>query len=126
MKRAKEPKTVLVVEDSSTIRKLTALALKVKGFKVLTASDGMEAIELMTTNPVDLLITDLNMPNIDGFELIRLVRENPDFSSIPIIILSSEDSNENIERGMKLGANSYLTKPFVADTIQAEVLKYIE
>ncbi len=102
-----------------------SLALRAKGHKVVTAADGMEALELLVSSDVDLLVTDLNMPNMDGYELIRAVRENPSYSALPVIILSSEDGEEDIRRGMELGANSYLVKPFVPQKIQEEVSKFI-
>ncbi len=118
-------KVALVADDSSTIRKLISLTLKSRGTKVVTASDGMEALELLPTLDVDLIITDLNMPNIDGYEFIRIVRENDYYQDVPIIILSSEKETEDIERGIAAGANSYLVKPFVPEKLQSEVEKYL-
>ena len=118
-------KTILIADDSSTIRKLISLALVSQGYGVITANDGMEALEILAYSDVDLLITDLNMPNIDGYELIKAVRENELFASLPIIILSSEKDSEDIEKGLAIGANSYLVKPFVADKIQNEVNKFL-
>ncbi|HHL73281.1 MAG TPA: response regulator [Bacteroidetes bacterium] len=118
-------KVALVADDSSTIRKLISLTLKSRGTKVVTASDGMEALELLPTLDVDLIITDLNMPNIDGYEFIRIVRENDYYQDVPIIILSSEKEKEDIERGIAAGANSYLVKPFVPEKLQSEVEKYL-
>lgn len=118
-------KTILAVDDSASVRKLISLSLKLQGFRVLTSSDGMEALEVLPSEKVDLLITDLNMPNIDGFELIRVVRNTPEYNDLPIIILSSMASNEDITKGIDLGANSYLVKPFHKKRIQYEVAKYL-
>ncbi|RME00947.1 MAG: response regulator [Calditrichaeota bacterium] len=118
-------KTILVADDSSTIRKLLSLTLKSNGYHVISASDGMEALEILTASKIDLLITDLNMPNIDGYELVRSVRENEIYQSIPIIILSSENESEDIQKGLQVGANSYLVKPFIPGKIQEEVEKYL-
>ncbi|MGB9913626.1 MAG: response regulator, partial [Candidatus Kapaibacteriota bacterium] len=115
------PKTILVAEDSETIRRFIAMALKLAGFEVITAVDGMEALEKLPFHKVDLIVTDLNMPNLDGFELIKTVRENPDLKDLPIIILSSLGKEEDIKRGFEVGANSYLIKPFNAKRIQYEI-----
>ncbi len=118
-------KVILIADDSPTIRKFVAFSLTMQGFEVIAACDGMEAIELLPQKKVDLLITDLNMPNLDGFELIKAVRNNDDYKDIPIIILSSLAGSEEIERGMSCGANSYLVKPFDPKRIRYEVAKYL-
>ncbi len=116
---------ILIADDSPTIRKFVSLSLKMQGFEVLTASDGMEAVELLPSHKIDLVITDLNMPNLDGFELIKSVRESFQHREIPIIILSSLSGAKEIEMGIKSGANSYLVKPFDPKRIQYEVSKYL-
>ena len=118
-------RTVLIADDSSTIRKLVTFALKAMGLKVVAVEDGMAALETLPNLSIDLIITDLNMPNVDGYQFISTVRENEEYESIPIIILSSEGQDADIERGIQVGANSYLVKPFVAKRIQYEVAKYL-
>ena len=118
-------KVILVADDSPTIRKFVTFSLAAKGFKIISATDGMEALEKLPNNNIDLIITDLNMPNIDGFELIQTVRDNDAYEDIPIIILSSLGSEKDIERGLSIGANSYLVKPFDPKKINYEVSKYI-
>ena len=118
-------KVILIADDSPTIRKFVAFSLTMQGFEVVSAKDGMEAIEHLPAQKVDLIITDLNMPNLDGFELIRSIRKNEDYYEIPIIILSSLSGSEEIEKGMSCGANSYLVKPFDPKRIQYEVAKYL-
>jgi two-component system, chemotaxis family, chemotaxis protein CheY len=119
--------TILVVDDSPTIVKFVSFSLKNQGFNVLTACDGMDAIEKISTNPapVDLVITDLNMPNVDGYEFITTLRRNSRYTKIPIIILSSEEEEEDKRRGMEAGANSYLVKPFKSSILLREVSKYL-
>lgn len=102
-----------------------SLALKAGGYRVISAVDGMDALEILPNEKVDLVITDLNMPNVDGFELVRTIRQNVMYSSLPIIILSSLADAENVEQGLKIGANSYIIKPFNMKKIQDEVSKYI-
>ncbi len=118
-------KMILIADDSPTIRKFVSFSLKMQGYEVVAASDGMEAVEKLPQDNFELIITDLNMPNMDGFELIRVIRENPNYKETPIIILSSLSESEDIERGMGLGANSYLVKPFDPKRIQYEVAKYL-
>ncbi|MBM2817008.1 MAG: response regulator receiver protein [Ignavibacteria bacterium] len=119
-------KTILLADDSASIRKFVSLALKLKGYKVVQAVDGMDAYEKLGLEQIDILITDLNMPNMDGLKLIKTIRENPGFQSLPIIILSSLVKDKDIETGMASGANSYLIKPFNQKRIQYEVAKYLE
>lgn len=118
-------KVVLIVDDSSTLRKFVSFSLKMQNFDVLAAEDGMEALEQMSQRHVDLAIVDLNMPNMDGFELIRNIRSSQDYADLPIIILSSERSEESIEKGKALGANSYIVKPFDAKMVQYQVAKFL-
>ncbi len=118
-------RVILVADDSPTIRKFVSFSLMSQGFEIVVASDGMEALEKLPSGKIDLIITDLNMPNVDGFELIKTIRENDEFKEIPIIILSSLGSDEDIEKGIKIGANSYLIKPFDPNRIKYEVSKYL-
>ena len=120
--------TILVVDDSATVVKFVSLSLKSKGYNIVTACDGMDAIEKISNaeEPVDLVITDLNMPNLDGYGLIETLRQNSDHQSTPIIILSSEEDDEDQQRGMEVGANSYLVKPFKPTSLLLEVVKYLK
>jgi len=116
---------ILVAEDSPTVRKLVTLALKTQGFRVVQAQDGMDALEKLARYEVDLIITDLNMPNMDGYSLIQAIRENEHLKDVPIIVLSSEAKEEDKQRAFALGADSYLVKPFNARRVQFEVAKFI-
>ena len=118
-------KVILVADDSPSIRKFVSFALAMKGFEIISAADGMEALEKLPNHKVNLVITDLNMPNVDGFELIKSIRSNEEFKDIPIIILSSLGGSEEIQKGMNFGANSYLIKPFDPKRIAYEVAKYL-
>ena len=84
-----ETKSVLVVDDSSTVRKFVSVSLEMQGFTVTPACDGMDALEKLPTKKYDLIITDLNMPNMDGFELIKALRDNEEYRELPVIILTS-------------------------------------
>jgi two-component system chemotaxis response regulator CheY len=118
-------RVILAVDDSATVRKFVSVALTMQGFTVTSACDGMDALEKLPGQKVDLLITDLNMPNMDGFELIKALRENPEYGSLPVIILTSLSDEISKERGSGLGVNSYLVKPFSIEKIQYEVSKYL-
>jgi two-component system chemotaxis response regulator CheY len=105
-------KHVLVVDDSKTIRNLVAFVLKSEGFKVTTAEDGLDAIEkLYNIEAVDLIVTDVNMPRMDGFTFIKNIRAQDEYKDIPIIVLSTEGQEDDIQTGISLGANLYMVKP---------------
>jgi two-component system, chemotaxis family, chemotaxis protein CheY len=116
---------ILIVDDSATVRKFVAVSLGMQGFNVVAACDGMDALEKMPQSNFDLIITDLNMPNMDGFGLIKALRENDQYKSLPIIILTSLTDQGSKDLGVELGASSYLIKPFSLEKIQYEVTKYI-
>jgi len=118
-------KTILIAEDSTSVRNFITLALKIKGYNIIAAEDGMDALEKLPKQHVDLLVTDLNMPNIDGYQLIKTVRADVEYAELPIVILSSLSNDEDIAKGLGVGANSYLVKPFNTKRIQYEVLKYL-
>ncbi len=119
--------TILVVDDSPTVVKFVTLSLKSKGYNIVTACDGMDAIEKLSAadSEVDLVITDLNMPNLDGYALIETLRQNHHHEGTPIIILSSEEEEDDRQRGLDVGANAYLVKPFKPASLLAEVGKLL-
>jgi len=119
------PKKILVAEDSSSVRKFISFALKLDGYDVIAAVDGMDALEQIPKHKIDMLITDLNMPNIDGIRLIKTIRQDSEYKELPIIILSSLSTEDDIKGGLEAGANSYLIKPFNAKRIQYEISKYL-
>ena len=97
-------KHIMVVDDSKTIRNLVAFVLKGEGFKVSTAEDGLDAIEkLYSLDPVDLIVSDVNMPRMDGFTFIKTIRAQEAYKDIPIIVLSTEGQEKDIQTGMSLG-----------------------
>lgn len=119
-------KTILIVEDSSTTRALIRAVIEELGeFETVEASSGFEALKMLPLQEYDLIITDINMPDINGLELINFVRNNPRYVSIPIIIVSTERSEEDKKRGMALGATAYVTKPFKSLELQEIIKKTI-
>ena len=119
---------ILVVDDSPTVVKFVSFSLKKYGYEIITACDGMDALEKMSylSDEVSMVITDLNMPNLDGYGLIEALRQNPQYVDTPIIILSSEDGEDDRERGIEVGASSYLVKPFRAAVLHKEVSQYLK
>jgi two-component system, chemotaxis family, chemotaxis protein CheY len=119
-------KTILIVEDSSTTRALIRAVIDELGdFDTVEATTGFEALKMLPQQEYDLIITDINMPDINGLELIHFVRSNARYSSVPIIIVSTERSEEDKKRGMALGATSYVTKPFKSPELQEAIRKII-
>ncbi|MDA8431899.1 MAG: response regulator [Nitrospiraceae bacterium] len=119
-------KTILIVEDSATTRSLIRAVIDEIGeFDTVEASSGFEALKMLPQQDYDLIITDINMPDINGLELISFVRSNPRFSHLPIVIVSTERSEEDKKRGMALGATAYVTKPFKSFELQEIIKKTI-
>ena len=102
----------LVVEDSPTMRQLITFALKrIPGSKVVEANDGIDALKKLSTQKFDMILTDINMPIMDGLKLVSMVRNDPVHKAIPIIIITTEGADEDRKRGLALGANAYIAKP---------------
>ncbi|MHB1011868.1 MAG: response regulator [Desulfobacteria bacterium] len=108
---------ILVVDDDRTTRKLLSLYLKGNGFDVVTAENGLDAIEKLGGETVNLVVTDLNMPYMDGIEFIRTMKTNPDTGHIPALMITTEDDDEERRRAAGAGADGYLIKPVTADVI---------
>ena len=107
-----ENATFLVVEDSPTMRQLISFSLKrFKNAKIIEAVDGVDALKKLSGERIDLILTDINMPVMDGLKLVSLVRQNAQLKEIPIIIITTEGAEEDRERGLALGANAYISKP---------------
>ncbi len=107
--------TALVVEDSPTMRQLIVFALKrLPALKVIEADDGVDALKKLQSSKFDILITDINMPIMDGLKLVSLVRKDETHKEIPIIIITTEGAQEDRQRALALGANAYITKPIQA------------
>ncbi len=108
----------LVVEDSPTMRQLIVFALRrLKNLKVIEADDGVAALKQLQTTQFDILITDINMPVMDGLKLVSMVRKDTNHKEIPIIIITTEGAEEDRQRALSLGANAYITKPIQAPQV---------
>jgi len=119
-------KTILIVEDSATTRALIRAVIDELGdFETVEASSGFEALKMLPLQEYDLIITDINMPDINGLELISFMRNNPRYNHLPIVIVSTERSDEDKKRGMALGATAYVAKPFKSFELQDIIRKTI-
>ncbi len=120
-------KNVLIVEDSKAIRSMMRVSLEeAGGFFAVEAGNGFEALKTLPTRRFDLIITDINMPDINGLELIGFVKSNPSYREIPLIIVSTEKSDEDKKRGMALGACGYVVKPFTKEELMAAAKSALE
>jgi two-component system, chemotaxis family, chemotaxis protein CheY len=117
---------VLVVEDSGPMRSLITAALEeYLGVDVYEAENGFAALKLITDNQFKVIITDINMPDINGLELIVFLRQHPNFKNVPILIISTEAGEEDRRRGLEIGANGYLVKPFTEGQLVDTVQKFL-
>ncbi|MDG5469906.1 response regulator [Deltaproteobacteria bacterium IMCC39524] len=105
-------KCILIVDDSETVRQVLKLALGNAGYQVVEAEDGFDALTKLSGAQIDMLITDLNMPNMDGLELIKKVREEGKHRFTPIVMLTTESSEEKKKAGREAGASGWIVKPF--------------
>ena len=117
-------KRILVVEDSRTQRVIICKMLKQKGYDIVEAADGYEALGQLDKEMPDLILLDIIMPGIDGYKVMSLIKEKPEMKNIPIILLTSKDSFIDKVRGKVSGTNEYLTKPFVYEELIAKIEKY--
>lgn len=117
-------KIILTVDDSASVRQMVKFTLSDAGYGVVEAVDGKDAL-LKMTNQVNMVITDLNMPNLDGIGLIRLIRANPAYKGIPIIMLTTESQESHKQAGKAAGATGWIVKPFTKQQMLAVVKKVI-
>lgn len=115
-------KHILIVDDSKTIRNLVAFIMKKEGFKVTMAEDGLDGLEkLYSADHIDLIVSDINMPRMDGFTFIKTVREQEAYRDVPIVVLSTEGKEQDIQTGIQLGANLYMVKPAQPDKMMKNI-----
>jgi len=127
MNGEKKEYKVLIVEDSPTMRQLLSFILKrIKDVNVVEAKDGVDALKKMSVNKFDLVITDINMPIMDGLKLVNLIRKDDIHKNVPIIIVTTEGGQEDKERAMALGANAYITKPIQSAHLIEVIKQYLK
>ena len=118
-------KTIMTVDDSASVRQMVSFTLKEADYEVVEAVDGTDALSKLQTYPVHMLITDINMPNMDGISLIKQVRAKKEFRFVPIIMLTNNSSQETKEKGKEAGATGWIVKPFNPEQLLAVVKKLI-
>jgi two-component system chemotaxis response regulator CheY len=116
-------KKVLIVDDSASLRQVVKIALGSAGYEVVAACDGNEALEKLAQHKVNLIISDVNMPNMDGIELLKQVKQNPAYRFTPIIMLTTEAGDAKKREGQAAGAKAWVVKPFQPDQLLAAVGK---
>lgn len=112
---------ILVAEDERDIRELIAFTLRFAGFDVVLATNGAEAVEMAEASPPDLIILDVRMPKMSGYEACRRLKENPHTSSVPVVFLSAKGQDSEIQQGLASGADEYILKPFAPDELIQQV-----
>ena len=118
---------ILIVDDSTTVRKLLVHTLKPRNYTCIEACDGFDALEKLAMHPdIRLVISDLNMPNMDGIELIGNIRQDPQYTDLPIIMLTTEAGQDNRKLAFDAGANLYLVKPSPAHIILFKVQSLLD
>ena len=108
---------VLVIDDSNTIRRSAEIFLKQGGYEVLLAEDGFDALSKVNDHTPDLIFCDILMPRLDGYQTCAIIKRNPTFAGVPVIMLSSKDGLFDKARGRMVGSEDYLTKPFTKDQL---------
>jgi twitching motility two-component system response regulator PilG len=121
MNKLKLTYKILVIDDSNTVRQSAEMFLKQGGHEVFLAEDGFDALAKLSDNKPDLIFCDILMPRLDGYQTCAIIKRNPNFVDIPIVMLSSKDGVFDKARGRMVGAQQYLTKPFVKDALLQSV-----
>jgi len=121
------PKTVLVVDDSAMMRKIVIKNLKDCGFDVniVEAGDGVEGLQKFDAGPVDLVLSDWNMPNMDGLSFVREIRKRDPEKKVPVVMITTEGSADKVKEAVLAGANNYLAKPFTPDRFKEKLAKIL-
>jgi two-component system chemotaxis response regulator CheY len=119
------PTTILIVDDSRTMRSMVRGALEADQHHVVEAPDGAAALVALEATPADMVITDVNMPEMDGLKLVRALRERPHYRFTPILVLTTEAGVEMKQRGREAGATGWLVKPFDSDRLRQTVLQVL-
>lgn len=108
---------IMVVDDCQTTRKLLGFYLKSKGFNVVFAENGLDALEKLAGEDINIILSDLNMPYMDGIEFLKTLRSDPNMLDMPVFMITTEDDPEERERAIRSGANGYMVKPVTADDV---------
>ncbi|MFN3532673.1 MAG: response regulator [Candidatus Brocadia sp.] len=118
-------KVIMTVDDSASMRQMISFTLQNAGYNVIEATDGKDALSKLNSSPIHMLISDINMPNMNGTELVRQVRANPAYRFIPIIMLTTESHDSKKQEGKSAGATGWIVKPFKPEQLLAVVKKVL-
>jgi two-component system chemotaxis response regulator CheY len=118
-------KTIMTADDSASVRQMISFTLKNAGYDVVEAVDGKDALTKLSGGAVNMLITDLNMPNMDGIELIKQVRALPSYKYIPIVMLTTESQDQKKQAGREAGASGWIVKPFRGEQLLMVAKKFL-
>ncbi|MCJ8277510.1 MAG: response regulator [Bdellovibrionales bacterium] len=121
LKISKEPKTLLVIEDDETMRRALSRIFEADGHTVRSAADGTQLSTVLDDHPIDLIILDIGLPWINGYELAKLLKEHKDLKEIPLVFISAKTSELDVKRGFEVGADDYIKKPFNIDDMKKAV-----
>ncbi len=119
-------KKILIVEDEESLLKLESILLTTKGYLVQGATTGLAALEAVAVEPPDLILLDIMLPELDGFQVCEQIRKNPETSNIPIILLTARKTPEDIARGNAVGADHYITKPFKSAMVMETIERLLD
>lgn len=125
LRKAIQTQSILVVDDDEIMRNGLKRILESEGYKVLVASDGMELSKILENSRFDMILLDVNLPWVDGYELCRLIKSHYALKEVPLILVSARKSKEDIQKGIEAGCNDYVTKPFDIDHITSVVSKHL-
>ncbi len=118
--------TILAVDDSTSVRKMVESALRYKGYAVVAAADGVEALEALEREQFNLVVMDINMPRMDGLSLLKTIRERPEWAGLPILMLTTEGQETDRDRALAMGATDYMVKPFKPTQLLERVAALLE
>ena len=119
-------KTILIVDDSTSLRQVVAIALKGAGYAVIEGTDGEDALKRLTGQKINLVISDVNMPRMDGFAFVTALKQRPEYRFVPVIMLTTETDPAKKQSGKAAGAKAWMVKPFKPDELLAAVATLVQ
>ncbi|MES2770150.1 MAG: response regulator [Bdellovibrionota bacterium] len=121
VQKKEDPKSILVIDDDETIRAALRRIFEAEGYKTITAADGTQLSDVLDDSPIDLIVLDIGLPWLNGYELAKLLKEHEDLKRIPLIFLSGKTSELDVKRGFEVGADDYIKKPFDVEKMKKAV-----
>lgn len=126
LKEKKSPRTILLIEDDETVRAALKRVLEAEGYRVLAAADGTQLSSVLDDGALDLIMLDIGLPWINGFELAEMMKSHKDLKDIPLIFLSARTSDGDVKRGFEVGADDYIKKPFDIEKVKRTIRTLIQ